>query len=108
MGRIDGSIVPCATGGSLVFMPKECIRVLQNIREKFGKRTWKKYGFVDAFNPLTGWASSDVLGIDAGITLLMAENARTGLEKIRKSPKPWNWRVFSRTRKAECTVSDCS
>jgi hypothetical protein len=40
MGRIDGSIVPCAAGGSLVFMPKECIRVLQNIREKFGKRTW--------------------------------------------------------------------
>jgi hypothetical protein len=59
-------------------MPKECIRVLQTIREKFGKRTWKKYGFVDAFNPLTGWASSDVVGIDAGITLLMAENARTG------------------------------
>ena len=78
MGRIDGSIVPCAAGGSLVFMPKECIRVLQNIREKFGKRAWKKYGFVDAFNPLTGWASSDVLGIDAGILLLMAENARTG------------------------------
>jgi hypothetical protein len=89
MGRIDGSIVPCATGGSLVFMPKECIRVLQNIREKFGKRTWKKYGFVDAFNPLTGWASSDVLGIDAGITLLMAENARTGFvwEQFGKNPE---------------------
>jgi hypothetical protein len=89
MGRIDGSIVPCATGGSLVFMPKECIRVLQNIREKFGKRTWKKYGFVDAFNPLTGWASSDVLGIDAGITLLMAENARTGFvwEQFHKNPE---------------------
>jgi hypothetical protein len=89
MGRIDGSIVPCASGGSLVFMPKECIRVLQNIREKFGKRTWKKYGFVDAFNPLTGWASSDVLGIDAGITLLMAENARTGFvwEQFSKNPE---------------------
>ena len=89
MGRIDGSIVPCATGGSLVFMPKECIRVLQNIREKFGKRAWKKYGFVDAFNPLTGWASSDVLGIDAGITLLMAENARTGFvwEQFGKNPE---------------------
>jgi hypothetical protein len=89
MGRIDGSIVPCATGGSLVFMPKECIRVLQNIREKFGKRAWKKYGFVDAFNPLTGWASSDVLGIDAGITLLMAENARTGFvwEQFHKNPE---------------------
>jgi len=89
MGRIDGSIVPCAAGGSLVFMPKECIRVLQNIREKFGKRIWKKYGFVDAFNPLTGWASSNVLGIDAGITLLMAENARSGFvwEQFSKNPE---------------------
>ena len=89
MGRIDGSIVPCAAGGSLVFMPKDCIRVLQNIREKFGKRAWKKYGFVDAFNPLTGWASSDVLGIDAGIMLLMAENARTGFvwEQFSKNPE---------------------
>jgi hypothetical protein len=89
MGRIDGSIVPCAACGSLVFMPKECIRVLQNIREKFGKRTWKKYGFVDAFNPLTGWASSDVVGIDAGVTLLMAENARTGFvwEQFHKNPE---------------------
>ncbi len=89
MGRIDGSVVPCATGGSLVFMPKECIRVLQNIREKFGKRAWKKYGFVDAFNPLTGWASLDVLGIDAGITMLMAENARTGFvwEQFAKNPE---------------------
>jgi hypothetical protein len=63
--------------------------VLQNIREKFGQRAWKKYGFVDAFNPLTGWASLDVLGIDAGITLLMAENARTGLvwEQFGKNPE---------------------
>jgi len=38
---------------------------------------WKKYGFVDAFNPLTGWASKYVLGIDLGISMLMAENARS-------------------------------
>ena len=89
MGRIDGSIVPCAAGGSLVFLPKECIRVLQNIREKFGKRAWKKYGFVDAFNPLTGWVSLDALGINTGITLLMAENARTGFvwEQFAKNPE---------------------
>jgi hypothetical protein len=89
MGRIDGSVVPCASGGSMVFMPKECIRVLQNIREKFGKRVWKKYGLVDAFNPLTGWASLDVLGIDAGITLLMAENSRSGFvwEQFAKNPE---------------------
>jgi len=89
IGRIDGSIVPCAAGGSLAFMPRECVRVLQNIREKFGKRGWKKYGFVDAFNPLTGWVSLDLLGIDAGITLLMAENARTGFvwEQFAKNPE---------------------
>jgi hypothetical protein len=89
MGRIDGSIVPCATAGSLVFLPKECIMVLQNIREKYEKRTWKKYGYVDAFNPLTNWASPDVLGIDAGISIIMAENARTGFvwEQFGKNPE---------------------
>ena len=35
-------------------------------------------GFVDAFNPLTGWVDADVIGIDLGISMLMAENARSG------------------------------
>jgi len=78
MGPIDGSVVPCAAGGSLAFMPEETIRVLRNIREAYSKRAWRKYGFVDAFNPLRNWSGPDVLGIDAGITLVMAENARTG------------------------------
>jgi hypothetical protein len=78
MGKIDGSIVPCAAGGSLPFLPAEAILVLKSIREKYGKQAWRKFGFVDAFNPLTNWYDQDVLGIDAGITLLMAENARTG------------------------------
>jgi hypothetical protein len=78
MGRIDGSIVPCATGGSLPFLPEETVRVLRNIREKYDQRVWRRYGFVDAFNPLTNWYSPDVIGIDVGITLLMAENARSG------------------------------
>jgi len=89
MGRLDGSIVPCASAGSLAFLPKECVRVLQNIRERFGGRTWKRYGYVDAFNPLTNWASLDVLGIDAGISIVMAENARTGFvwEQFKKNPE---------------------
>lgn len=78
MGRIDGSVVPCAAAGSLPFLPEETVRVLRNIREKYEKGAWKPYGFVDAFNPLTDWYSRDVIGIDVGITLLMAENARTG------------------------------
>lgn len=88
MGKIDGSIVPCAAGGSLPFLPEETLRVLQNIRGKFAERAWKRYGFVDAFNPLNNWTDSDVIGIDAGITLLMAENARTGLV--------WQWFMSNR------------
>lgn len=52
--------------------------MLQNIREKYENRVWRKYGFVDAFDPLKNWYNPDVIGIDLGITLLMAENARTG------------------------------
>jgi hypothetical protein len=78
MGHPDGSVVPCAAGGSLPFLPQETVRVLRTVREKFGEKAWRKYGFVDAFNPLTNWYNADVLGIDVGITILMAENARSG------------------------------
>jgi hypothetical protein len=77
-GPIDGSIVPCATGGSLPFVFDDCIRVLRNLRGRYRGKAWTKYSFVDAFNPLAGWYDSDVLGIDLGITMLMAENHRTG------------------------------
>jgi hypothetical protein len=78
MGHADGSVVPCASGGSLPFLPQETLRVLRTVREKFGEKAWRKYGFVDAFNPLTNWYNADVLGIDVGITILMSENARSG------------------------------
>ncbi len=78
IGRLDGSVVPSATGGSLPFLREDCMRVLRTIRECYPK-AWGRYGFVDAFNPLTGWYDADVLGIDLGITMLMAENARSGL-----------------------------
>ncbi len=77
-GPIDGSVVPCAAAGSLPFLPQPCVRVLENIKNRYGQRAWTQYGFVDAFNPLTNWYDSDVVGIDTGITMVMAENARTG------------------------------
>jgi hypothetical protein len=76
-GPIDGTVVPCASGGSLPFLPQPVMRVLRNIRQNYPK-AWSKYGFVDAFNPLKNWYDTDVIGIDAGITLLTAENVRTG------------------------------
>ncbi len=49
------------------------------MRKKFRNlHIYGRYGFVDAFNPLTGWVAKDLRGIDQGITLIMAENDRTG------------------------------
>jgi hypothetical protein len=76
MGPIDGTVVPAAVGGSLPFLPTSTIRVLRNIHDHYPK-AWCRYGFVDAFNPLTDWYDSDVIGIDTGITMLMAENLRS-------------------------------
>jgi hypothetical protein len=77
LGPIDGSVVPAASAGSLPFLFNEALVVLHTLRSHYGQQTWRKYGFVDAFNPMTGWASKDVLGIDVGISMLMAENARS-------------------------------
>lgn len=76
-GPIDGSVVPCATAGSLPFLPDATIRVLRNIKNRYGKGAWTQYGYVDAFNPRTNWYDTDVVGIDIGISMVMAENART-------------------------------
>jgi hypothetical protein len=88
-GPIDGTVVPCATGGSLPFLFDDCMKVLRTIRGVYGDKAWTQYSFVDAFNPLDGWYDADVLGIDLGITMLMAENHRTGMvwEVFMKNPE---------------------
>ena len=88
MGPIDGTVVPGASAGSLPFLPQPVMRVLRNIKDHYG-RAWSRYGFVNAFNPLKNWYDTDVVGIDSGITLLMAENARTGFvwETFMKNPE---------------------
>ncbi|HEY2038582.1 MAG TPA: glucoamylase family protein, partial [Edaphobacter sp.] len=78
MGPIDGTVVPCATAGSMPFLPDECIRVLRSLKEKFGEYAWGRYGPCDAFHPALAWYDADVLGIDLGISLLMIENYRSG------------------------------
>jgi hypothetical protein len=90
MGPVDGSVVPCATAGSLPFLPRDCVRVLRALRENFGKDAWGRYGFCDAFHPDLHWYDPDVLGIDLGIGLLMAENLRTAFvwETFMQNPEP--------------------
>jgi hypothetical protein len=87
-GPIDGTVVPSAAGGSLPFRAPETLRVLRNIRTRYGG-AWSRYGFVNAFNPLKNWYDTDVVGIDTGITMLMAENVRTGFvwETFMKNPE---------------------
>ena len=90
IGPIDGTVVPSAPGGSLPFLPQPTLRVLKNIRANYAARAWSNYGFIDAFNPLTNWYDTDVIGIDTGITMLMAENLRTGFV----------WEMFMKNREA--------
>jgi hypothetical protein len=76
--QIDGSVVPAAAGGSLMFAPDITVPALRQMHRQFGARIYGRYGFADAFHPTSGWINPDVIGIDLGITLLSAENLRTG------------------------------
>ena len=76
--EIDGSVVPAAAGGSLMFAPDITVPALRQMHRQFGARIYGRYGFADAFHPTGGWVNPDVIGIDLGITLLSAENLRTG------------------------------
>jgi hypothetical protein len=90
MGPIDGTVVPSAAGGALPFLPAATMRVLKTIRSRY-PAAWTKYGFVNAFNPLKNWYDSDVIGIDTGIILLMAENLRSRFV----------WDTFMKTAEAQ-------
>jgi hypothetical protein len=81
--RIDGTVVPSAAAGSLMFAADICIPALRTMLVQYGKKIYGRYGFADAFNPTTGWVSQYVIGIDVGISLLSAENLRTG--------NVWRW-----------------
>ncbi|HET6178458.1 MAG TPA: glucoamylase family protein [Candidatus Sulfotelmatobacter sp.] len=80
---LDGTVVPCAPGGSLMFAPEICLPALRYMHENFAQHIYGRYGFADAFNPQTLWVDPDVVGIDVGITLLSAENLRSG--------RVWRW-----------------
>ena len=71
-----------------MFTPELSIAALRTMKDKYGPRVYGKYGFIDAFNPNTGWVDRDVIGINAGIILLSAENLRTG--------NVWRWFMLNR------------
>jgi hypothetical protein len=94
-GPIDGTVVPSAPAGSLPFVFPDCVAVLRNMRSTYGDKAWQRYGFVDAFNPLTNWYNPDVIGIDQGISMLMAENQRTGMV----------WQIFNSAPEVQKAMS---
>lgn len=76
--NIDGTAVPCGPGGSLMFTPDICVPALRAMKDRYGDKVYGRYGFTDAFHAVHEWFSPDVLGLDVGITLLSAENLRSG------------------------------
>jgi poly(3-hydroxybutyrate) depolymerase len=81
--QVDGTVVPCAAAGSLMFAPELTLPALQHMKARLGDRLYGRYGFADAFHPTADWINRDVIGIDVGITLLAAENLRSG--------NVWRW-----------------
>ena len=79
----DGTVVPCAPAGSLMFTPDISLAALREMKRLYGDKIYGRYGFTDSFNPHNGWINKDVIGIDVGITLLSAENLRSG--------NVWKW-----------------
>jgi hypothetical protein len=99
----DGTIAPTAAGGSIAFAPEIVIPALAEMKQRYGKSIYDRYGFVDAFNPSfhtrttlrtgklvpeLGWVDTEQLGIDQGPILLMIENWRSGFvwNVMRKNP----------------------
>jgi hypothetical protein len=74
--NIDGTVVPCAAGGSLMLTPALSLNTLRYMRSQFSPHVYGRYGFTDAFNPLTNWYNPEIIGIDQGIILLSSANAR--------------------------------
>lgn len=87
-GPVDGTVVPSAPGGSLMFAPRESLDALRAMKDRFPK-TYGRYGFTDSFHPVDGCVNPDVLGIDQGITLLSAANLKDGAvwDAFMKNPE---------------------
>jgi hypothetical protein len=101
--RDDGTIAPTAAISSIVFTPELSLAALREMKSRYGKNLYGKYGFLDAFNPTLrtsqggasgrvdpaqGWFDVDYLGIDQGPIVAMIENHRSGLvwRVMRKNP----------------------
>jgi hypothetical protein len=80
VGEWDGTLSPHAAGGGIALMPEECLVVLKAMRDHH-PQAFRRYGFVNAFNPgasVGGWYDQDIISIDLGLMMLMIENQQSG------------------------------
>ncbi|MFH8039241.1 MAG: glucoamylase family protein [Candidatus Aenigmatarchaeota archaeon] len=76
----DGTIPPYGIMASIVFTPEESLKTIRKMLTKdYSYKLWDdRYAFVSAFNLDRDWFSTEHIGIDVGISLLMIENYRSG------------------------------
>ena len=103
-GLDDGTLAPTAAISSLPFAPEIVVPATEALRHYGGGALYRRYGFVDSFNPSVrdpslrletgtidprhGWIARDHLGIDQGPILAMIANHRrdTVWRVMRKLP----------------------
>jgi len=73
----DGTIPPCGAIGSVIFTPEESLAALEYYYAVPG--LVGKYGLADAYNQDANWVCDFCIGIDKGISIIMLENALTGM-----------------------------
>jgi hypothetical protein len=100
----DGTIAPSAAVSSIAFTPEIVIPLIAEMSTHYGDDLYRRYGFVDAFNPSftftdrklrtgkvvpdKGWFDTYYIGIDQGPIVLMLENYRSEFvwKVMRKNP----------------------
>ena len=70
----DGTIAPYASAACLPFTPEASLTSMRALLLHYGDQVWREYGFVSAINVDEDWVSSDHIGIDQGVILLMIAN----------------------------------
>lgn len=73
-----GVITPTAALSSIVYTPKESMKVARHLYE-MGDKVWGEYGFYDAYSETADWYPQRYLAIDQGTTAVMIENYRSQL-----------------------------
>lgn len=74
-----GVISPTAALSSMPYTPEESMEALRYFYYILGNKTFREYGFIDAFNLHNLWFADSYLAIDQGPIIVMIENHRSQL-----------------------------